>query len=193
MRIATPSALTLLESSNHPLTFTASHGERFMISVLQDDLIRVQHLPNGAMRMDRTWAIAGVDGDVPREGRRRDDLSPFACPNFDLEKTPTRLTLSTQQLRLTVDLQEARLNWANVENHTFAADLNGRAYAYDKSGKMIYHYMERREGEHYYGFGERSGSLDKARMRMRMVNLDSLGYNAETGDPLYKQIGRAVV
>jgi alpha-glucosidase len=186
MRIATPSALTLLESSNHPLTFTASHGERFMISVLQDDLIRVQHLPNGAMRMDRTWAIAGVDGDVPREGRRRDDLSPFACPNFDLEKTPTRLTLSTQQLHLTVDLQEARLNWANVENHTFAADLNGRAYAYDKSGKMIYHYMERREGEHYYGFGERSGSLDKARMRMRMVNLDSLGYNAETGDPLYK-------
>ena len=122
MRITTPSTLTLVESPQHPLTFTASHGERFMISVLQDDLIRVQHLPDGLMRMDRTWAVAGADGGAPREGRRRDDLSPFACPHFDLESTSNRLYLNTQQLRLPVDLQEARLSWANVENHAFAAD-----------------------------------------------------------------------
>ena len=48
--------------------------------------------------------------------------------------------------------------------------------------------MQRRENEHYYGFGERSGFLDKNGRRMRMLNLDALGYNAETGDPLYKHI-----
>src|SRR5690606_35537302 len=46
----------------------------------------------------------------------------------------------------------------------------------------------RREGEHYYGFGEKAGPLDKANLRMRMFNLDAMGYNAEHGDPLYKHI-----
>ncbi len=46
--------------------------------------------------------------------------------------------------------------------------------------------MERRIDEHYYGFGERAGSLDKYGMRFIMENLDALGYSAATSDPLYK-------
>ncbi|MEL6151304.1 MAG: glycoside hydrolase family 31 protein, partial [Chloroflexota bacterium] len=37
-----------------------------------------------------------------------------------------------------------------------------------------------------YGFGERTGPLNKCGIRMEMRDLDCLGYNAERTDPLYK-------
>jgi len=186
MRITQPSQVSLVDPTAHPLLFTGQRGERFKISVLEDDLIRVQHFPDGQPRLDRTWMVVGADGDVPREGRRRDDLSPFSLPDFDLDVGETVAHLRTGQLYLEITLGDFRLRWADAASRHFAADLRGRAYPYDRSSKAIYHYMERRPNEHYYGFGERAGPLDKAGMRMRMLNLDALGYDAETSDPLYK-------
>jgi alpha-glucosidase len=40
----------------------------------------------------------------------------------------------------------------------------------------------------YFGLGERAGEADRAGQRYRMCNLDPMGYNARTTDPLYKHI-----
>jgi len=186
MRIVTPSCNPLVEPVGHPLIFTGQRGEQFQISVLDDDLIRVQFFPEGQPCLNRTWLVVDSNGGMPREGRRRDDLSPFALPDFQLTEAETGLTLSTQHLNLHVALDPLQLRWADAAGRHFAADLAGRAYPYDQAGHAIYHYMERRRDEHYYGFGERSGPLDKTGRRMRMLNLDALGYHAQTGDPLYK-------
>jgi alpha-glucosidase len=186
MRITQPRHVSLVDPTAHPLVFTGQRGERFQISVLEDDLVRVQHWPDGQPRLDRTWMIVGPDGDVPREGRRRDDLSPFSQPGFDLDVDETTVYLRTRQLRLEISLGNVSLRWADAGGRPIAADLEGRAYAYDRSCRAVYHYLERRRDEHYFGFGERAGPLDKARWRMRMFNLDALGYDAERGDPLYK-------
>ena len=185
MRLTIPQ-VTLTEPAMHPLVFAGTRGERFQISVLEDDLIRVQLFPEGKPRLDRTWLVVGQDGDVPSEGRRRDDLSPFSLPSFSKEVSVNRVHLATRQLRVNITLDDLQLNWADTRGHSFAADLTGRAYPYDRAGKAIYHYLERRPSEHYYGFGERSGPLDKAGMRLRMLNLDALGYDPAKNDPLYK-------
>ena len=96
--------------------------------------------------------------------------------------------LRTAALQVEIALGDLALRWSDAAGRTFAADLPGRAYSYDRASRAVYHVMQRRAGEHYYGFGERSGPLDKAGMRMRMFNLDAMGYNAETSDPLYKHI-----
>lgn len=186
MRIVTPHFRPPVAQAGHPLIFTGQRGEQFQISILNDDLIRVQFFPDGQPRLNRTWMVVGSNGDMPREGRNRDDLSPFALPDFELNKTEAGLALSTQHLTLHIVLEPFHLHWADAAGCSFATDLEGRAYPYDHAGNAIYHYMERRSDEHYYGFGERSGPLDKAGRRMRMLNLDALGYNAETSDPLYK-------
>ena len=173
MRIAIPQ-VTLIEPAAHPLVFAGTRGERFQISVLEDDVIRVQLLPDGKPRQDRTWLVVGQNGDAPREGRRRDDLSPFSLPPFSREVRPNRVHIITRQLRVAVALDDLRLMWADAQGNHFAADLTGRAYPYDRASQAIFHYLERRPGEHYYGFGERAGPLDKAGMRMRMLNLDAL-------------------
>jgi alpha-glucosidase len=177
-----------VEQTKDTLTLRANGGELLTVTVLAPDTLRVQHWPDGQPRQPRTWAFVGPDGDVPRAGRRRDDLTGFSRPGYALAAADNHLRLSTSLLALDITLDEPRLCWSNAEGVTFAADLRRRAYGYDASGPAVTHYLERREGEHYYGFGEKSGPLDKAGRRMRMVNVDAYGYNAETSDPLYKHI-----
>lgn len=193
MRIVQPTHVSLLDPIAHPLVFHGQRGERFQVTVLEDDLIRVQHFPDGQPRIDRTWTVVGAGrqagfggADIPREGRRRDDLSPFSLPGFELDVSEAGVHLRTRQMHLEITPGDFRLCWANTAGNRFAADLSGRAYPYDRACRAVYHYMERRPDEHYFGFGERAGPLDKRGWRMRMLNLDALGYSAETGDPLYK-------
>ncbi|NDJ76805.1 MAG: glycoside hydrolase family 31 protein [Chloroflexi bacterium] len=186
MRPVFPAHATVVDLTAHSVVFSGQGVQRFQISVLEHDLIRVRCYPHGEPRLDRTWMVVGADGDVPREGRRRDDLTPFSLPEFVLQQDDVGVSLRTEKLVLRLDRADFALHWSDADGRAFADDSERRAYAYDAVSHTIWHYLRRRDGEHYYGFGERSGPLDKAGMRLRMLNLDALGYNAETSDPLYK-------
>ncbi|MGI8860341.1 MAG: TIM-barrel domain-containing protein [Rubrobacteraceae bacterium] len=186
MGIVVPAGFEPVDPSAHPLVLTGARGERFQVTVLEDWLVRVQMLPDGHPRLNRTWTVVDGSGDTPREGRLRDDLSPFSMPDFEAGSGGEGLKLQTAEVRLTIARDDLRLLWHDAQGNRFAADLGGRAYPYDRTGRTVSHYMERRPDEHYYGFGERAGPLDKRGMRMRMFNADALGYDAEAGDPLYK-------
>ncbi len=187
MRITQPEQVILsLEDENADLIFRGSRQEKFRIDVLDHDLIRVRHHPDGKARLDRTWMVVGKDGEMPLEGRSRDDLSPFPTPKCWMEVSNERAQIRTEQLHLKISLGDFRIEWFDKDEQRFAADLRLRGYPYDRESGAVYHYMERRSDEHYYGFGERAGSLDKYGMRFRMINVDALGYSAKTSDPLYK-------
>jgi alpha-glucosidase len=188
MRMTQPTNVRLMDSSltSSTLAFAGERGERFQVSVLADDLIRVQMFPNGRSRFQRTWMVVGKEGDVPCEGRSRDDLSPFPLPAFQCTSQDGSLRLRTRQLRLEISLGNFAIHWFDASGNSIASDLPGRAYVYDRAGASVWHYLEHRAGEHYFGFGERSGELDKAGRRMRMLNLDAFNYDAEKTDPLYK-------
>jgi alpha-glucosidase len=190
MRPMTLSNLHPTTSDSHAnlLRFGGGLGEVFQLTVLDHDMLRVQHYPSGAPQLDRTWLVVGKDGDVPLEGRPRADLSPFALPSYTLQQGEQTWQIGTDSLRIDLHLQDAHLEWYTRDGVRFAADLPKRAYTYDRAGRSFWHYQERRTDEHYFGFGERAGKLDKHGMRLEMRNLDALGYNAETSDPLYKHV-----
>jgi alpha-glucosidase len=188
MRMTQPANVRLVDSSltSSTLAFAGERGEHLRVSVLADDLIRVQMLPDGRPRFPRTWTVVGQEGDVPYEGRLRDDLSPFPLPAFQCTAQDGSIQVRTRQLRVEISLGDFAINWFDAGGNPMASDLSGRAYVYDRGGAGVWHYMEHRPGEHYFGFGERSGELDKAGRRMRMLNLDAFDYDAEKTDPLYK-------
>ena len=69
-RITCLTHVSLADPAAHPLVLVGQRGERFAISVLDDDLIHVQHFPDGQPRLERTWMVVGREDDAPREGRR---------------------------------------------------------------------------------------------------------------------------
>jgi alpha-glucosidase len=177
--------VALAEPVAHALVLTGERGEHLRVSVLDDDLIRVQYLPAGTPSLDRTWIVVGKDGAMPREGRRRDDLSPFPRPAFAWTAGAHAIELATRQLQATIHLDDVRIEWRDAAGAPFAADLPGGGYGHDPAG-TVSHHMVRRAREHYYGLGERAGELDRAGRRVELRNVDAFGYDARTTDPLYK-------
>lgn len=70
---------------------------------------------------------------------------------------------------------------------TVHKDLVKRSFVQDDLGRR-FHYSAMDDHDKFYGFGEKSGKLNKFKRRMRMHNTDSLGWNAAKSDPLYKMI-----
>lgn len=161
------------------------------ISVLENALVRVSLLKDGVYRLARTWAIAPEE-DTPWEGRQRDDLSGFDCPEFDLSVEDDSIVLTTSNLRLTVELPLA-IVWEcrsgpDAPFREIARDRPQDAYTLGRRDHRKHHYMRRYPDERYYGLGEKSGKLERSGRRYEMRNLDALGYDALSTDPLYKHI-----
>ncbi len=198
MRLVDPAPVTLVSIDTTPddprprITFRGRNGEMLRVSVITQDIIRVQMNPDGAYRNPRTWMIQNrqrdVSDPVPRAGNDRDAvLHPYAQGSFiKLEQHDDTITLHTDALRLVITLSTFSLRWFDCAGVEIASDLDRGAYVYDRSTRAIFHYMKLNEGARHYGLGEVAGPLDKTGMRIRLDPRDALGYNAETTDPLYK-------
>ena len=189
MRSTSPVPFRSLETQDGILC-AGTGKSRLRIRFLEDYLVRVSFLPDGAWRLDRTWMIQGTRSDsrdpVPREGRSRDDVSAFSCPETNVIATGDCISIRGTDLALALDTNMGCLSWESLDGRVFARDVPERAYVYDSMGTKVFHYLERRPDEYYYGFGERAGTLNKKGLRMEMRNLDALGYDASSTDPLYK-------
>lgn len=165
------------------------------VFVLDEALFRVTLRKDGAFRLPRSWSVAPElargGADVPWQGRDRLDLSGHPCPPFMLEETEGGLRLETSVLRLDIaaplaftwSARQADGNWAVFaeERPTGAVLLGLRDHAHA-------HFLLRHPGEKVYGLGEKAGDLERSGRRFEMRNLDAMGYDARSTDPLYKHI-----
>ncbi|STQ45857.1 Alpha-xylosidase [Ewingella americana] len=162
----------------------------FCLRVLEQGLFRVLVQRRGELALDRTWSIAPTD-DVPWEGRDRLSNQGFSLPGYALEQFEDRLVMSSDRLRVTVH-QPLWLEWeyrsADGSWLPLASDRKTGAYMLAVDGDGSAHYQRRYPEERYYGLGEKAGDLNRAGRRFEMRNLDAMGYNAASTDPLYKHI-----
>ncbi len=181
---------TLSKTDSHHVELTVEGKHTLCLYILEQDMFRVAIKRQGAFTLDRTWGIA-PEKDVPWEGRSRDDLSGFSLPAFTVEETEGSLTVATESLRVTVR-QPLALTWEYRnqagEWQLLAADRPTSAYLMNAHGDGVAHYQRRFQDDRYYGLGEKAGDLQRNGKRYEMRNLDAMGYNAASTDPLYKHI-----
>src|SRR5262249_9049197 len=128
-------------------------------------------------------------------GRDRMSTDGFSCPPFDIEDVDGMLAIQTARLRLSIRLDGFHCRWEQRIGSgpdqlwiLMAEDRPTQVYNFGWWGKGVAHYLTRRPGERWFGLGEKSGPMDRAGRRLRLTNLDAMGYDAETSDPLYKHI-----
>ncbi|MGB0663853.1 MAG: TIM-barrel domain-containing protein [Pontibacterium sp.] len=161
-----------------------------VIFVLDHQQVRVLLKKNRSLRMSRTWCVAPNDTATPFSGRDRLDTEGFNCPAFELEQYGQSIRLVTSELRLTIE-QPLRLVWERKSGGdwvVFAEDRKTDPYMVGARAHDIWHFMTRDIADKYYGLGEKTGDLNRHGRRFEMRNIDAMGYNAETTDPLYKHI-----
>ncbi|UCB29960.1 glycoside hydrolase family 31 protein [Duffyella gerundensis] len=161
----------------------------FRLYVLGDGVMRVLIKREGVLALPRSWSIAPAD-DVPWQGRDRESLTGFTPPGYQLEQQQDRLLLTSGRLRVTVH-QPLWLAWEYHDGSDWqplAEDRHTGAYLLDAQGNGVEHYQRRQADQRFYGLGEKSGDLNRGGRRFEMRNLDAMGYNAASTDPLYKHI-----
>jgi alpha-glucosidase len=89
-------------------------------------------------------------------------------------------------MRLSINLTTLRMDWALPDGTIFAQDRETQPYFLGQKTHAFRHAMARREGDRYYGAGDKTGPLDLAGRRLRLAMRDALGYDPRNGDPLYK-------
>jgi alpha-glucosidase len=183
---------TLLATAPGIADLQLDRGWRLRVTLLAGgEAGRQTLLPPEVFREPRTWAL-DPDGVYPLEGRRRDAL--FAA---DTSATATHheggtLTLAGARLRARIALDPLAVTWEQRDAQgqwRFACGDRAESYAYatsERSGTLWHWQVRNPDHDRYFGLGDKTGPLDLHGRRLRTRQLDALGYDAKTGDPLYK-------
>lgn len=146
-------------------------NSRLTISILAANLIRVRFSPNGEFLSRRPWAVTV------------DDAEWEAVP-FEVQETDTSVEIKTDKIRICVQKQNCHLTCFDTANRPFAQDADmgiGWRLGAVAGWKQI------ASDEHFYGFGERTGFLDKLSQVKTNWTIDALDYDA-LSDEMYQAI-----
>ena len=169
-------------------TFALALGWRCRVMLLPGGIGRFSLLPPEGWREPRTWALDPA-GEFPLHGRARETLfTPDA--SVRVLQLADGVTLEAEQLRARISLQPFGVTWeqrdAAGDWQFCCGDRASYAYAVSPRSGLLHHWQARDAHDQYYGLGDKTGPLDHHGRRLRTRALDALGYDAQTGDPLYK-------
>lgn len=115
----------------------------------------------------------------------RTRIDPLSVPVKDQDGY---LVFRTDKVILLLRKEDCCFSLFDKAGSKLCSDLPGRSYEKDQLGRVSHYICMDPVHDHFYGFGEKTGKLDKKGRRMRMNPKDSIGLDPEQGDPLYKHI-----
>ncbi len=174
-----------LAETEHGVVLDCANGLTCRVSLLKPDLARVVFLHHNAATQKRTWSVLAHGAtDVPWEGRDRLDETSWPGAQHQFQSTAAGITLTTSAMSLTIALQPLVFTWALPDGTVFAQDRPSHAASFGARG--LRHAAARHPEDRYHGLGDKTGPINLHGRRLRTTMLDSLGYDAQRGDPLYK-------
>lgn len=163
-------AVQAIERSDRSVLFKC--GEPCVaINVLSPNLIRVRMSPTGEFLPRRSWAVTLDDAE-------------FSVVPFEVEETAEVVEIKTEQMRVQIQRNSCQIACFDNSDRPFAQDANtGVGW---RTGAVA-GWKQIAADEHFYGFGERTGLLDKRSEVKTNWTVDALDYNSLT-DEMYQAI-----
>ena len=148
-----------------------SGESRLAISVLAPNLMRVRLAPTGEFMPRRSWAVALDDGEWDKV-------------NFDFKETAETVEIETEKMRISLQKNPCCIQCFDKEGRPFCQDTE-MGMGWRMGAVSAWKRIE--ADEHFYGFGERTGFLDKLAEVKTNWAIDSLDFGALT-DEMYQAI-----
>ena len=114
----------------------------------------------------------------------RTRVEPFAAQVTEDDST---LTFATGKVTLVVDKDPINFKLLAADGSELYSTLPGNPFVKDANNRVVA-YSRMKEDDCFYGFGEKTGLLDKNKTFQRERATDAMGYDAEKLDTLYKHI-----
>lgn len=146
-------------------------GACLRVTMLAANLVRVHFSPTGVFAPCRSWNVA------------KDD-SEWAVVPVEIEQSEEAIVLKTEQITVQIQRHPCRITCFDRAGNPFAQDADP-AIGWSASGVSAWKQIA--AGEHFYGFGQRTGLLDKLAERKTNWTVDAIDYNSQT-DEMYQAI-----
>lgn len=104
-----------------------------------------------------------------------------------VEEGENSIAFDTGKIRLTVDKDPLSFRLYDGNGDLLYSDLAGNPFVLDSNQRVV-HYSRMEEDDCFYGFGEKTGVLNKNKEFLRQRATDAMGYDATKMDTLYKHI-----
>lgn len=159
-----------IQRSDRSVCFKCGEPQ-LVITVLAPNLLRVRLAPSGEFIPRRSWAVT------------LDDAEWQVVP-FKVEETAEAVEIKTEQMSVHVQRHPCRITCFDSAGRPFAQDADmgvGWRLGAVAGWKQI------EADEHFYGFGERTGLLDKRSEVKTNWTVDALDYGSLT-DEMYQAI-----
>lgn len=163
-------------------------SQNVRIDILGKSLLRVAVFRDGEDILP-TFCIDPESADLGFFGRDRLSVSGFSPEKINPEADGEidNFTLKCG-IKIAVDRHNFLLKYEKDGKILFC-DRAPLAYNFGgEFGNGMFHYISRESGERIFGLGDKCGKLNKSGNSYRIETSDSMGYNAECSDPLYKHV-----
>jgi alpha-glucosidase len=156
------------------LLFRSAQGT-LAVTPISDDVIRIRFTSKPEFGRDHSYAVVNLD---------------LGAATVKTGIKPEFTTLTTASLKVTVQHSPLRISFANAAGEILDADDAARGISL--AGTEFRVAKQLHDDEHVYGFGEKTGRLDKRGAKLGgynyvMWNSDTPAYDSST-DPLYVSV-----
>ncbi|MTV83296.1 TIM-barrel domain-containing protein [Secundilactobacillus folii] len=164
-----------------------TNGAKFRIYLLDKNIIRIRGTFDDEFAPEASYALVKTAWPDKTDSLLADERQRVQPIPIELKKDESGYELSNGKYTVSINADPFYFEIKDENGRVVHRDLPRRSFVKDDLGRS-YHYSSMSDHDKFYGFGEKSGVLNKFKRRMRMHNTDSLGWNASKSDPLYKMI-----
>lgn len=165
------------------------HGDTadVLLIFLTDDIIRIRVSFQKNFR-EESYTLVTTAWEDRMDELLKDERVRIQALKIPCVETEKKLLFSTKTCVLEVTKKPLHVTLKTLDGRTIYQDLKERAFEKDQLGRLSHFSKIDMAHDHFYGFGEKTGYLDKKGRRLRMSPKDAIGHDPEHGDPMYKHI-----
>ena len=164
----------------------STNAVEIRIWFLTDDILRIR------AGFDGDWDEASYSLTMTAWDSRTDELMKDCRKRVQsaaaaLTDGDRQAVIQGARLKVVIEKAPFRIMVYDKDGSLLHADIPDLAYREDSNHRRI-HASQIEADDCFYGFGEKSGEINKAEKYMNMAPGDAMGYNAKETDSLYKHI-----
>ena len=153
---------------------------------LTDEILRIRAGFDGDFQ-EASYSLVMTGWDDLMDDFLKDERKRVTPAEFSVEDLEDALVLQGKTLKGCVRKKPFSIEVYDEEGTRLHKDVVDLAYQQDSNNRRI-HVSEIEPDDDFFGFGEKSGEINKAGKFMKMAPRDAMGYNPKETDSLYKHI-----
>lgn len=166
--------------------YIATDAVEIRLIFLTDDIVRIRAGFDGDFA-EESYSLVMTAWEDRMDGVLKEYRQKIEAADADLTETEDAVTLLGKHLKVVIWKEPFRIQVIDRDGTVLHEDIPYRGWQCDSNNRRIHTSVLEAEDD-FYGFGERTGELNKREKFMMTAPGDCMGYNPKETDSLYKHI-----